>query len=146
MASCAQGLDSLFSPPIAEALAILHGLNLAIDTGLLPICVESDAEVILVEMGDVESLAFVYWKANQVVHHLTKFGSVVQWAASFMGDFVVEQPVKVGGLRCKDIKWKPPNSVVHPLAKFGLTFINEFVWLEDCQFCVVPLVLNDCSG
>ncbi|KAL5733291.1 hypothetical protein ACOSQ2_032983 [Xanthoceras sorbifolium] len=98
MASCAQGLDSLFSPPIAEALAILHGLNLAIDTGLLPICVESDAEVILVEMGDVESLAFVYWKANQVVHHLTKF---------------------------------------------GLTFINEFVWLEDCPLCVEPLVLDD---
>ncbi|KAL5801522.1 hypothetical protein ACOSQ3_033154 [Xanthoceras sorbifolium] len=27
-----------------------------------------------------------------------------------MGDFVVERSVKVGGLRCRDIKWKPPNS------------------------------------
>ncbi|KAL5790740.1 hypothetical protein ACOSQ2_005628 [Xanthoceras sorbifolium] len=30
LVSCAQGLDSLFSPPIAEAIAILCGLNLAI--------------------------------------------------------------------------------------------------------------------
>ncbi|KAL5787310.1 hypothetical protein ACOSP7_004259 [Xanthoceras sorbifolium] len=47
MASCAQGLDSLFSPPIAKALAILRCLNLAIETGLLPVCVESDVEVVV---------------------------------------------------------------------------------------------------
>ncbi|KAL5847138.1 hypothetical protein ACOSQ3_010662 [Xanthoceras sorbifolium] len=31
--------------------------------------------------------------------------------ASFVGDFVVEPSVMVGGLaHCKDIKWKPPNT------------------------------------
>ncbi|KAL5756754.1 hypothetical protein ACOSP7_021184 [Xanthoceras sorbifolium] len=101
MASCAQGLDSLLSPPIAEALAILRCLKLAIETGLLAICVESDAHAELVERTDVASLAFVSRKANQVAH------------------------------------W---------LAKFGLSFINEFVLLEDCPLCVESLVLDDCPA
>ncbi|KAL5821736.1 hypothetical protein ACOSQ3_023618 [Xanthoceras sorbifolium] len=40
MASCVQGLDLLFSPYIAEALAILRGITLAIESSLLTACME----------------------------------------------------------------------------------------------------------
>ncbi|KAL5767025.1 hypothetical protein ACOSQ2_013808 [Xanthoceras sorbifolium] len=47
MASCAQGFKASYSPPIAEALAILRGLRLIIDSRLVPVRLESDAKSIV---------------------------------------------------------------------------------------------------
>ncbi|KAK3211119.1 hypothetical protein Dsin_015825 [Dipteronia sinensis] len=43
MATSAQRIDASFTPQLAEAIAILRGLQFAIETGLFPILVESDA-------------------------------------------------------------------------------------------------------
>ncbi|KAL5859471.1 hypothetical protein ACOSQ4_000767 [Xanthoceras sorbifolium] len=63
MTSYAQGLDSLFCPPIVEALAILRSLKLAIEMGLLSICVESDAKVVVnvIISKSVPLLGCVWW-------------------------------------------------------------------------------------
>ncbi|KAL5792170.1 hypothetical protein ACOSP7_000764 [Xanthoceras sorbifolium] len=82
MTSYAQGLDSLFCPPVVEALAILRSLKLAIEMGLLSICVESDAKVVIVEEYNVVSLVFVPQKTNQVAHRFTKFD------LTFINDFI----------------------------------------------------------
>ncbi|KAL5794121.1 hypothetical protein ACOSP7_002715 [Xanthoceras sorbifolium] len=97
MASCVKGFDSLYSPPIAEALAILRGITLAVETGLLPVCVESDAEfvvnlitskatpiseigvvieeiLLLITMHPVYYVRFISRVANQVALRLAKFG------------------------------------------------------------------------
>ncbi|KAK2641378.1 hypothetical protein Ddye_023141 [Dipteronia dyeriana] len=55
-AASAQRLHASFSPLIAEAMAILCGLDFASDTGLLPVILETDA------LG----------KANLVTHTLSR--------------------------------------------------------------------------
>ncbi|KAK3183280.1 hypothetical protein Dsin_030566 [Dipteronia sinensis] len=47
MASCSQKIDATFSPQVVEATAILRSLQFAIDTGLYPCKVESDAKVVV---------------------------------------------------------------------------------------------------
>ncbi|KAK2643636.1 hypothetical protein Ddye_018831 [Dipteronia dyeriana] len=47
MASDVQRLMESCSPQVAEAVAVLYGLNFAIDTGLLQISVETDALVVV---------------------------------------------------------------------------------------------------
>ncbi|KAL5783336.1 hypothetical protein ACOSP7_008365 [Xanthoceras sorbifolium] len=43
MAAGSVKLEAFFSPEVAEAVAIYHGIQLAIDSGLSPLFVESDA-------------------------------------------------------------------------------------------------------
>ncbi|KAK3210787.1 hypothetical protein Dsin_015493 [Dipteronia sinensis] len=47
MASSSLRIEAISSPPVAEAFAISRGLQLAIDTGLLPCGIESDTEVVV---------------------------------------------------------------------------------------------------
>ncbi|KAL5863363.1 hypothetical protein ACOSQ3_000877 [Xanthoceras sorbifolium] len=74
------------------------------------------------------------------------FLDIVSWASSFLDKVrAVVAPIDLRLVsRCKDVKWKPPK-VVHGLTKFGLFFVNNFVWLEDCPFCVTNLILNNRS-
>ncbi|KAL5859575.1 hypothetical protein ACOSQ4_000871 [Xanthoceras sorbifolium] len=57
------------------------------------------------------------------------FLDIVSWASSFLDKVrAVVAPIDVRLVsRCKDVKWKPPK-VVHGLTKFGLFFVNNFVW------------------
>ncbi|KAL5808217.1 hypothetical protein ACOSQ3_028908 [Xanthoceras sorbifolium] len=87
------------------------------------------------------------------------FRDVVHWSSSFVGNLsVASSPAGVTEIsRCKDVKWKQPNAgcfkintdaganqVAQRLTKFGLTFFNDFVYLEDYPLCVESLVMNDC--
>ncbi|KAL5774840.1 hypothetical protein ACOSP7_012397 [Xanthoceras sorbifolium] len=47
MLSSSRNLDACYSPNIAEAKAILFGMQLAIDSGLLPAVVESDSSSVI---------------------------------------------------------------------------------------------------
>ncbi|KAL5750380.1 hypothetical protein ACOSP7_024983 [Xanthoceras sorbifolium] len=124
MASCVKGFDSLYSPPIAEALAILRGITLAVETGLLLVCVESDTEF--------------------VVNLITSKAAPI----SEIGVVIEEILLLISMHPVYSVRFIPrlANWVAHWLAKFGLSVVGEFVWLEDCPLCVENLVLNDCSG
>ncbi|KAL5745280.1 hypothetical protein ACOSP7_026426 [Xanthoceras sorbifolium] len=124
MASCVKGFDSLYSPPIAEALAILCGINLVIETGLLPVCVESDAEFVVNLISSKAAL-------------ISEIGVVIEEILHLLAMHLVSSARFIP---------KVANQVAHQLAKFDLSFVNEFVWLEDCSLYVENLVLNDCSG
>ncbi|KAK2645648.1 hypothetical protein Ddye_020843 [Dipteronia dyeriana] len=43
MASCAQRIEANFPPQVAEAMVIFSGLTFDVETGLVPIVVESNA-------------------------------------------------------------------------------------------------------
>ncbi|KAL5817062.1 hypothetical protein ACOSQ3_025440 [Xanthoceras sorbifolium] len=124
MASCVKGFDSLYSPPIAEALAILRGITLAVETGLLLVCVESDTKF--------------------VVNLITSKAAPI----SEIGVVIEEILLLISMHPVYSVRFIPrlANWVAHWLAKFGLSVVGEFVWLEDCPLCVENLVLNDCSG
>ncbi|KAL5784911.1 hypothetical protein ACOSQ2_007303 [Xanthoceras sorbifolium] len=90
----------------------------------------------------------MWYSRNSFVHSGKElcFLNIVSCASSFLDEvYAVVAPVDVRSVsRCKDVKRKPPN-VAHCLAKFSLSFINNFVWLKDCPLCVTNLVLNDRS-
>ncbi|KAK2638398.1 hypothetical protein Ddye_026193 [Dipteronia dyeriana] len=96
MAASSQRMMATFPPHIAEATAILHGIQLAIDSGLYPIMVESETAVVVdwinggdtlyseigVIISDIKNLlqltqctavAFIPRSANQVAHCLAKY-------------------------------------------------------------------------
>ncbi|KAK4852517.1 hypothetical protein QYF36_024774 [Acer negundo] len=57
MASSSQQLFASFSPMVAEAVAIQKGNQLAIDTGLVPLEMVSDAAVVVGLVNDMEDHA-----------------------------------------------------------------------------------------
>ncbi|TXG73320.1 hypothetical protein EZV62_001899 [Acer yangbiense] len=96
MASGAHGLELTLKPDVAEAIGILHGINLAMETCLLPLVVESDAQhvvnlinsdisvssdigLIIYDIRDcmrrvgIESISFVPMTTNVVAHNLAKY-------------------------------------------------------------------------
>ncbi|KAK2635434.1 hypothetical protein Ddye_030226 [Dipteronia dyeriana] len=97
LASCAQVIQLNYSPVLAEAIAILKGLRFAVESGIWPCMIESDAQVVvsminsdllpLDEIGlvinDIVDLlrslpqfkvCFISRKANMAVHCLAKLG------------------------------------------------------------------------
>ncbi|KAK2634204.1 hypothetical protein Ddye_028996 [Dipteronia dyeriana] len=100
MASLCQNIKACFQPQIAEAMAILRGLRLAIETGLVLASLESDdlsvvkvmpsaeVEVVIHDIlcvlrnSNVTSVNFVPRLANNDAHSLAKL------ALDFEGEFV----------------------------------------------------------
>ncbi|KAK3195597.1 hypothetical protein Dsin_026907 [Dipteronia sinensis] len=66
MASCSQQLDAIYSTQVAEAVALLRGIDFTMDTGLVPAMIESDG------LGKLDKFCFVPRKANFVAHFLAK--------------------------------------------------------------------------
>ncbi|KAL5760750.1 hypothetical protein ACOSP7_019241 [Xanthoceras sorbifolium] len=124
MASCAQGLDTCFSPPIAEALAIKRGILLAIETGFFLVCLKSDASAVV---NPIASRCQPLFEIEVVIANILSLFSSLE---SIFVSFVAMEA----------------NRVAHRLTKFGISFVDDFVWLEDCPLCVENLVLDDCSG
>ena len=56
MSSSSQKITTTFFPQVAEAVAISRGLQLAIDSGLTPCMLESDAEVVVKWINNVVPL------------------------------------------------------------------------------------------
>ncbi|KAL5823827.1 hypothetical protein ACOSQ4_021727 [Xanthoceras sorbifolium] len=124
LASCAQGLDSCFSPQIAEALAIKLGLSLTIEIDFTRVCLESDASAV------VNLITFCCQRLSEIDIVIADILSLLNSLESVSVSFVAREA----------------NRIAHRLAKFGLSFVDGYVWLEDYPLCVENLVLNDCSG
>ncbi|KAK1571513.1 hypothetical protein Q3G72_018476 [Acer saccharum] len=121
MASACYGISASLQPQIAEAMAIFRGILLAFSSGLLPALLESDALSVVNEINAKEP----------------SFADVGVVVSDILG--------VLGGVRVLSVNFAPRdvNVVAHGLAKLALSYVGEWVWLEDCPLCVESLVLGD---
>ncbi|KAK3227490.1 hypothetical protein Dsin_007352 [Dipteronia sinensis] len=115
-ASLCQNLNANFQPQVAEALAILKGIDLAFENGFLPAVLESDALTVV----NAISLKALLSRTFLLLSMLT---SVDVFSVSFVPRLA--------------------NKVAHCLAKLALDYTGEFVLLDDCPLSVESLVLGD---
>ncbi|KAK2661402.1 hypothetical protein Ddye_007935 [Dipteronia dyeriana] len=122
MASYAQNLSIALSPQTIEAAAILRGLDLAVEVGLYPAIVESDALTVV---------NLINYKSSP----LTEIGLVILDIIHLLDSFSFVYFCHVS---------RVANTVAHSLAKVTLPLNFEFVWLEKCPPpCVELLFLVD---
>ncbi|KAK1587034.1 hypothetical protein Q3G72_008784 [Acer saccharum] len=114
LASSCRNVKANYQPQIAEALAILDGLRLAVSRNWLHVVMESDALVV------VQAIILKASPSSEVGVVVERF-----FVVSFL--FVP----------------RLLNKVAHGLAKLALTHDGESLWLEDCPLCVESLVLGD---
>ncbi|KAL5772877.1 hypothetical protein ACOSP7_012482 [Xanthoceras sorbifolium] len=124
MAACSKPRILGVSPLLAEAIAVLQGIQLAAETGLLPLVVETDALVVVNHI------------ANETPPH------------SDVGVVIVDILRAIKDFRVQSVKCVPrlANLVGHGLAKLAVSFNKETVWIEYFSSCVENLVLNHIPG
>ncbi|KAK2659903.1 hypothetical protein Ddye_006436 [Dipteronia dyeriana] len=110
-----------YRPEIAEAMAILRGLQLALKTGLVSASLESDALTVVNMIG-----------TNTVPG--SDVGVIIYDILGVLGDSCFSSITFVPRLA---------NKVAHSLAKPTLVYKGEFVWLRDCPLYLESLVLDD---
>ncbi|KAK1588286.1 hypothetical protein Q3G72_021713 [Acer saccharum] len=110
-----------YKPNFAEALAILRGLHLALENGLFPTSLESDALVVVDMIGSTVPPSS---EIGVIIHDILVFF----WNSHFLAINFVPRLA---------------NKVAHGLAKLALNHVGEFVWLDDCPLSVESLVLGD---
>ncbi|KAL5854354.1 hypothetical protein ACOSQ4_004156 [Xanthoceras sorbifolium] len=107
-------LLAFYSPMLAEAVAILHGVQLAFDSGLSPLLVESDAlGVINVLKGGVVPSSDLVLIISDIFHAYSRF---IVLGFSFIS--------------------RKGNMVVDVLAKGAISSFDNSVWIDCCP----PLV------
>ncbi|KAK1574906.1 hypothetical protein Q3G72_000924 [Acer saccharum] len=122
MACLCQSVEACCHPQIAEALAIRRGLHFALEAGLVPAMLESDALSVVKMIG-----------SNSVPN--ADIGVIIHDVFEFLGILCFESINFVPRLA---------NKVAHSLAKLALSHRGEFVWLKDCPLSVEGLVRVDC--
>ncbi|KAK1581615.1 hypothetical protein Q3G72_007412 [Acer saccharum] len=114
MASSAQGFESKLSPDVAEATGILRGINMAMESGLLPLVIESDAQhVVNLINSDISvssDIGLVIYDIRDCMRHV----------------------------RIESILFVPRtvNVVAHNLAKYALLNLGSQFWLDSYPPCV----------
>ncbi|KAI9198073.1 hypothetical protein LWI28_009622 [Acer negundo] len=124
MACSSQKLEASYSPQVAEAVALLCGLQLACDTGLYPCQADSDVAVV------------VNWINN---------GSIL---VSEIGSVINDIHILLRQARCKSINFVPrlANQVVHVLVKNALSLVEDMFWLKDNPSCVDTFISAECRS
>ncbi|KAK1558626.1 hypothetical protein Q3G72_004734 [Acer saccharum] len=117
-------LKAMYSPIIAEALAVWHGLLLAGDHGLTPCLIELDS-LQVVEM------------INKGIPPMSDVGPIISMICGFLRMHL--------GCGISHIP-RNANFVAHSLAKAVLSLDSDCYWLECCPPCVERLVLLEASG
>ncbi|KAL5753363.1 hypothetical protein ACOSQ2_023870 [Xanthoceras sorbifolium] len=117
-------LQAGFLPEIAEATAILRGIQLALDAGLHPFVVESDnlnvVNLILAKEPPRSEIGLVI---SDILNLLV--------SVDFISISYVPRTV---------------NSVTHDLAKFTLSIFDDRIWIEEVSNCIEPLIRADNSS
>ncbi|KAK3219693.1 hypothetical protein Dsin_013663 [Dipteronia sinensis] len=103
------------------SVAILRGIQLALDTGFWQCTVESDA---------------------QVVVNLINSKSCVN---SDVGLIITDILCLLGNLLDCSVRFTPriANRAAHSLAKLGLVYESDAFWMEEVPPCVASIVLGD---
>ncbi|KAK3199632.1 hypothetical protein Dsin_023047 [Dipteronia sinensis] len=122
MVASSQRMMATFPSHIAEATAILCGIQLAIDSGLNPVTVESDVAVVLdwINGGDA------FYSETGVI--ISDIKNLLQQTNCVAVAFVP----------------RSANQVAHCLAKYALSCSEDRFSLEEVPNCVSKLVLAEC--
>ncbi|KAK3221237.1 hypothetical protein Dsin_008262 [Dipteronia sinensis] len=126
MASSTQSLKAGYSHQMAEATAILRGLQFAVYTGLVPCMIESDAQVVI---NLLKAGVPPYSDVGLIIQDIFSFCENSLNSLSYSFRFVLRKA----------------NLAAHCLAKIGLSSFVDDYWMEECPPSVVPVVRNDYS-
>ncbi|KAK3193591.1 hypothetical protein Dsin_024901 [Dipteronia sinensis] len=121
MATSAQRMVASDSPQAAEAITVLRGIELAIDTGLVSAVIESDA------LG--------------VVNQIKSRGPNASDIGIVVDDIVSRFSVLAG--RSVDHVSRKANFVAHTLSRMALTIAEDRYWMEDYPPCVEKFIHED---
>ncbi|KAL5827457.1 hypothetical protein ACOSQ4_019254 [Xanthoceras sorbifolium] len=121
LAAGAQPLQFCVSPLVAEAMAILRGIQFASEMGISPIMVESDS---LSVINIITSHAFPLSDVGVVISDIYR-------SIEALNDFKII------------FASRQANSVAHGLAKLALSLSDASFWLEDYPPCIENLVLGN---
>ena len=105
-------------------MGILKGIQLACETGLVPLDLVSDATVVVSLVNDLKE-------------HVSEIGLVV--------DAIRRLLVSLPGC---ELRYAPrsTNWVAHTLAKSALSSSEDYVWIEDFPPCICKFLLMDAPG
>ncbi|KAK3229180.1 hypothetical protein Dsin_001061 [Dipteronia sinensis] len=120
MASFCQNIRTYYLPQTAEAMAILEGIHLVVNSGLLPVSLESNALSVVQVISKKEAPSSeVGVVVNDILRLLCQVDIV---SVNFVPRLAI--------------------SVAHGLARLALSHAGQLIWLEDCPLCVESLVLG----
>ncbi|KAK1562689.1 hypothetical protein Q3G72_015784 [Acer saccharum] len=124
MAVSSQQIRASFSPLVAEAVAILKGIQLAFDSNLVSLDLVSDAAVTVGLVNDMKN-------------HSVEIGLVIDAIRKLMlslpGCILIFAP-------------RGANFVAHTLSKNALSIPEDHVWLEDFPLSIRRFLLMDALG
>ncbi|KAK2634134.1 hypothetical protein Ddye_028926 [Dipteronia dyeriana] len=118
IATSAQRICASYTLLVAEAVAVLHGINLAIDIGLTPFVIEKDV-LVVVNSNQKASLADIGLIIGEV---LIKLQSITGVSAMYVS--------------------RKANNVAHNLSKLALIVDNNQFWMEEYPLCVERFILD----
>ncbi|KAL5758851.1 hypothetical protein ACOSP7_021462 [Xanthoceras sorbifolium] len=124
LAASAQRLAADFSVMVAEALAVLKGLQCALASSLAPALLETD------------SLAIVTAVKNPCVY-LSEVRLVIADIVDLLG--------ACPGSTVQFVH-RSTNSVAHTLSIFTLSLDRDYFWLEDFPICIGEVLAADNQG
>ncbi|KAK3212383.1 hypothetical protein Dsin_017089 [Dipteronia sinensis] len=120
MASSVQSINACFSPQAAETSAILRCMCVAVESGLLPAVLESDAKWVVDAINDnCPSSADIGIIFRDILCIVTEFVISVTFVS------------------------RKANKAAHALAKLALFADRTFLWKEDCPPCIQYVILDD---
>ncbi|KAK2654369.1 hypothetical protein Ddye_014225 [Dipteronia dyeriana] len=116
----AQSICHCSKPQIVDALAIYKGILLAGDSSFIPLCIESDAQVVV-------------YLLNSLSDPLSEIGLILKDIRLLLED----SP-------CCSVKFvsRLSNMAVHGHAKFGLSIETDLFWMEETPPVIVQAVLD----
>ncbi|KAK2634369.1 hypothetical protein Ddye_029161 [Dipteronia dyeriana] len=122
--SSAQSFQAGLTTPIAKAMAIKRGLILALEIGLFPCVVDSDAQSVvkLISLPDIPCAEIGIIIKDIKLLLETSPGCVIGFAR------------------------RSTNMATHGLAKLGLSVDSDMVWMEDYPHVLAPTILGDCPA
>lgn len=120
LVATAKKVPGVFSPLLAECIAIREGLQFAIDSGLRVQSIESDASLAIQKIANLEVLAPEF----PIIEDISRLIGVL------------------GGGSCHAIS-RLVNGVAHTLARQALVLDNEQFWLQEIPEYLSCIVVND---
>ncbi|KAK2654361.1 hypothetical protein Ddye_014217 [Dipteronia dyeriana] len=124
MAAAAQRIRASYSPLIAEVVAVLHGVDFAVNTGLWPLLIETDAlrVVNMVKTGSASAVGIGLVVGDVIAHLRNSSGVSVMFVSG------------------------KANYVAHTISKLALGLTEDRFWIEEHRLCVERYILDEYPG